>query len=143
VTHSIIQLRISFINAKHLSFLFVSFLFFFTKNYSPSHGLQSLDRKLNSGIYGLIDPYDILADVCYETSLSKRIRFPNPTMEAVKNMKAALAELQGDLAPRDVPSRPACIGDYVSGYLNVSSSSFNLNLEYLSPLPQRVVGVFL
>ena len=71
---------------------------------------------MNGKTYGVINPYDILADVCYPATLAKTVRFPNPTIDRIKEGLELAKELRHK---RDVPEQPPCIGDWVTDYLNV------------------------
>merc|ERR1712232_405504 len=89
-------------------------------DYFTSHGLSCLDSSLNGINWnGIINPYDILADVCYEVDLLERIRFPNPTIDKLKEAMKIRNEYLSK--QRDVPEQPPCIGNFVTDYLNQAS----------------------
>ena len=84
---------------------------------SPTHGLECLDPELDGRSKGIIDPYDILADVCYETSLMNRVRWENPTVD---RLREKWESIQSGPHARWVPEQPACIEQWMTNYLNVS-----------------------
>ena len=94
--------------------------------YFPTHGLQCLDSSLNGkfGFNGIIDPYDILADVCYPAAIANTIRFPNAVADKTREALALREELFGN--SRNIPAMPGCIGNWVTDYLNVCSQKKNI-----------------
>uniref|UniRef100_A0A7S4MMR6 Uncharacterized protein n=2 Tax=Vannella robusta TaxID=1487602 RepID=A0A7S4MMR6_9EUKA len=81
---------------------------------------------MNGKTYGVINPYDILADVCYPATLAKTVRFPNPTIDRIKEGLELAKELRHK---RDVPEQPPCIGDWVTDYLNQPSVQSAIHAE--------------
>lgn len=83
--------------------------------YYQSHGLPRIDDNDGSHTQNY---YDILADFCHLSEILRTVRFPHPIIDSLKR------QLKEDIGQEklkirfDVPSRPPCIDEHVSAYLN-------------------------
>lgn len=79
-------------------------------HYYQSHGLLRLDDSNQNHVNGLIDPYDILIDVCHAKEAMRVARYPHPFVDQLRDAPIPTRF--------NVPILPACIDDHVAAYLN-------------------------
>eukprot|EP01117_Protostelium_nocturnum_P004660 TRINITY_DN1688_c0_g1_i1.p1 TRINITY_DN1688_c0_g1~~TRINITY_DN1688_c0_g1_i1.p1 ORF type:complete len:444 (-),score=122.58 TRINITY_DN1688_c0_g1_i1:70-1401(-) len=96
--------------------------------YLQAHGLIQMDDASSTNADGNYNPYDILVDVCPDSSLSLKdyIRFPHP-MNKMKGIRPNVTVTAN--GKRYVHNPPACADTWTSNYLNQASVQTAIHVQ--------------